>query len=170
MRVVLARRRRPTSGGYPPAVHAYRVPEQGSTAVPVWHAACGDEIAPHDAEVVPRFVGAPCSTCMLAALGGDGGEETTVGTSTRSKLTTYPARARISPTGRYATALWGEHTIHFVGPDAPEGRLDGYRVVQSLCGHLGWGPLAPESVPRGWPTCTECMRAAPSSPQMLPAS
>ncbi|GAB2748668.1 hypothetical protein GCM10027174_23800 [Salinifilum aidingensis] len=169
MRVVLARRRRPTNGGRPPAVHAYRVPEQDGPAVPLWRAACGDEIAPHDAEVVPRFVGAPCSTCMLAALGEDGADAA-VGTSTRSKLTTYPARARISPTGRYATALWGEHTIHFVAPDAPEGQLDGYRVVQALCGHLGWGPLAPDSVPRGWPTCEECLHAAPRSPRVLPTS
>lgn len=148
MRVILARRRHAaTARGAPPPVHAYRVPEE-PTSVPRWRAICGDELAPHEAEQVPRFTGAPCSICLLATINDQDPRDRARGTST------YPALQPISPTGGWAVALWGERTSHLVGRGAPRAQLDGHDVVHALCGHLGWGPL--DAPPADCPLCPEC--------------
>lgn len=118
MRVILARHHAATTRGAPPAVHAYRVPDDPAS-VTVWKAVCGDELAPQDAEQVPRFTGAPCSECLLAALGYESSDERarTVGT--------YPTLHPVSAGGRWAVALWGERTCHLVAPDAPRAQLEG---------------------------------------------
>ncbi|MBB5159662.1 hypothetical protein [Saccharopolyspora phatthalungensis] len=91
-RVVLARRRDATSAlGGPPQVHAYRVPDETSSATTrtvdasgdapgevnrvsgsgdpvVWVAVCGDRITRDDTEIVGRFTGAPCMTCFMSAV------------------------------------------------------------------------------------------------------
>lgn len=127
----------------------------------MWRAVCGNEITPQEAEEVSRFIGAPCSPCLLAAIGN--GRDARVDTAARTRMGTYPAYAPISPTGWYAVALWDERKVHFVAADATRGHLEGREVVQALCGHLGWGPLAPESVPRRWPRCAECQSFAAKS-------
>ncbi|WP_190823613.1 hypothetical protein [Saccharopolyspora pogona] len=58
----------------------------------------------------------------------------------------------------YGVALRGEHASHLVGPDTVRGALDGRDVVQTLCRHLAWGPMA-EPV-EGWPVCDECEQIA----------
>lgn len=147
MRVILARARTHTARGGPPTVHAYRVPD-GPTSVRVWKAVCGNELAPHEAEEVPRFTGAPCSICLLATIGDQPSHE-------RARdVGTYPALQPVSPTGRWAVALWGERAVHIVAADAPRAQLDGHDVVQARCGHLGWGPL--DAAPPNWPLCPEC--------------
>ena len=151
MGTILARHRSAAAGhGNPPPVHAYRVPDD-PTSVPVWRAVCGDELKPDEAEEVPRFTGAPCSVCMMFAIGHDGPD---LDADARARVRTYPVLRPVSPTGRYAVALWGERESHFVAADAARGRLDGRDVVHALCGHLGWGPL--DSPPSGWPVCREC--------------
>lgn len=147
MRVILARRLTATAGGAPPAVHAYRVPDDPAS-VPKWKAVCGDELAPHDAEQVPHFTGAPCSVCLLATIGDQTPREHA------RHIGTYPALQPVSPNGRWAIALWGERAAHLVTPDAPRAQLDGRDVVQALCGHLGWGPF--HAAPPGWALCPEC--------------
>ena len=108
MRVILARARTNTAGGAPPAVHAYRVPHDAAS-VPVWKAVCGDELAPHEAEEVPRFTGAPCSICLLATIG-----EQTPHERARD-VGTYPVLQPVSPAGRWAVALWGRERHHAQG-------------------------------------------------------
>ncbi len=160
MRVILARRRGAArAAGEFAAVHAYRVPDDPSS-VEVWQAVCGVELKPGEAEEVPRFTGAPCSICLLAALGEDpaGSPSTSTTEEQRSRVGTYPAMQPIAPSGCWAVALWGDREAHLVGPNAPRAQLDGRDIVHSLCGHLGWGPLA--SPPPGWPVCGECSDAA----------
>lgn len=155
MPVILARRR--TGGdGQPPPVHAYRVPHDPAS-VDVWRSVCGVELKPAEAEVLPRFVGAPCSVCLLAAFGQDAANTPTT-REQRSRLGTRPAIQPVSPSGRWAVAVGGEREAHLVGSNAPRSQLDGREVVHVLCGHLGWGPL--ESPPPGWPVCAECSDAA----------
>lgn len=152
MRVILARHRGARPGGRPPAVHAYRVPDD-PFSVPVWRAACGHELEPAEAEEVPQFTGAPCSTCLMFAIADDHrGHRVEAGE--RSAFGTYPALQPVTPGGRHAVALWGERQSHLVAPDARRSRLDGRDVVMAMCGHLAWGPLA--SAPPGWPLCEEC--------------
>lgn len=147
MGVILARRHAATVRGSPHPVHAYRVPDD-PTSVPVWRAVCGDELAPHDAEQVPQFTGAPCSVCLLVTIGDQPSHEDI------RRVGTYPALQPVSPTGRWAVALLGERATHLVAPNAPRAQLDGHDVVHVLCGHLGWGPF--DAAPRGWPLCPEC--------------
>lgn len=150
MRVILARRLAATARGAQPAVHAYRVPDDPAS-MPVWQAVCGNELAPHNAEQVPRFTGAPCSACLLATIANQPSPERAW------HVGTYPALQPASPTGRWAMALWGERETHLVAPDAPRAQLDGRDVVHTLCGHLGWGPL--DTAPADWPLCPECKHA-----------
>lgn len=151
MRVILARHRATPGCGAPPAVHAYRVPDDDPVSVSMWKAVCGDELAPHEAEEVPRFTGAPCSVCLLATIGDQPSHE-------RARdVGTYPALQPVSPTGRWAVALWGEQAVHLVAAEAPRAQLDGRDVVHALCGHLGWGPL--DKPPADYPICRECDHA-----------
>lgn len=154
MRVILARRR--AGDAEPPSsVHAYRVPDDPASA-PVWQAVCGAELKAADAEIVPQYTGAPCSICLLSALGEDAMKAPTT-RDQRSRIGTRPAMHPISARGSYAVALAGERETHLVGPDAPRSMLDGCDVVHTLCGHLGWGPhLSPQP---GWPICAECSDA-----------
>lgn len=151
MRVILARRR--AGDQLPHSVHAFRVPDRPAS-VPVWHAVCGVQLAPTEAEVVPQYTGAPCSVCLLATIGDQAARTTQ---QQRTRIGTRPAMQPVSR-GDYATALHGEHLTHLVGPHAARSTLDGEPVVQGLCGHLGWGPLL--SPPAGRPVCTECSDAA----------
>ena len=148
MRVILARRRHPAAAdGAPPAVHAYRVPDD-PTSAPTWQAVCGDELAADEAEQVPQFTGAPCPVCLLTALADQ------PSTERARSVGTYPTLQPVSPTGRWAVALWGERHTHLVAPDAPRAKLDGHDVVHAACGHLAWGPL--DTPPTDWPLCPEC--------------
>lgn len=156
MRVILARRR--VAGDQaPPSVHAFRVPD-APMSVPVWQAVCGVQLTPVEAEVVPQYTGAPCSVCLMATLGDQAARTTQ---QQRTRIGTRPAMQPVSPRGRYAIALAGEHHAHLVGQHAPRSTLDGQDVVQALCGHLGWGPLL--APPAGWPVCAECSDAAGKS-------
>ncbi len=153
MRVILARQR-VAGNQVPPAVHAFRVPDD-PTSVPTWHAVCGVQLTPIGAEVVPQYTGAPCSVCLMATLGDQAARTTR---QQRTRIGTRPVMQPVSPQGRYATALAGERQAHLVGPHAPRSTLDDEQVVQGLCGSLGWGPLV--SPPADWPICTECSDAA----------
>ena len=160
MPVILARRRTTRIGANPPAVHAYQQPDDDGVP-PVWRAVCGAELAAAEAERVPRFTGAPCTACLMFAFGQQAASSAVeVEPPPRNQWGTYPAYAPISPGGSYALALWGERAVHMVTDRSVRGQLDGRDVVQALCGHLGWGPLQPESVPRGWPICAECRGVA----------
>lgn len=155
MRVILARRR-VAGDEAPPAVHAFRVPNDPASA-PVWQAVCGVELKAVEAEVVPKHTGAPCSVCLLAALAEDGATAPTT-RDQRTRIGTRPVMQPVSPRGSYAVALAGERQTHLVSSHAPRSALDGQNVVQALCGHLGWGPMA--TPPQGWPVCSECSDAA----------
>lgn len=156
MRVILARRHESARAPEEFAeVHAYRVPDDPAS-VPVWRSVCGVELTAAEAEVVPQYTGAPCSICLLSALG----EEATNAPTTReqrSRIGTRPAMQPVSPRGSYAVALAGERETHLVGPHAPRSTLDGRAVVHTLCRHLGWGPHT--SPQPGWPICPECSDA-----------
>ena len=155
MRVLLARRRG-ADDPTPSTVHAYRVPAD-PTSVPVWRSVCGVELKPDEADVVPRYTGAPCSICLLSALHEEAANAPTT-RDQRERISTQPVMQPISPRGTYAVALAGERQTHLVGPRAPRSTLDGRDVVHTLCGHLGWGPhIAPQP---GWPICPECSDAA----------
>ena len=156
MRVLLARRRAGDDAA-PSAVHAYRVPDDEPTSLPVWQAACGTKLQADEAEIVARYTGAPCSICLLAALAED---EAATPTSRDQceRIGAQPAMQPVSPRGIYAVALAGERKTHLVGPRAPRSTLDGRDVVHTLCGHLGWGPhRCPQP---GWPICAERSDAA----------
>ncbi len=153
MRVILARLR--VAGDQaPPAVHAFRTPDN-PTSVPVWRAVCGVQLTPVEAEVVPQYTGAPCSVCLMATIGDQAARTTQ---QQRTRIGTRPAMQPVSPRGRYAAALAGERTTHLVGPHASQSTLDGHEVVQGLCGFLGWGPLV--SPPSDYSICPECSDAA----------
>lgn len=155
MPVILARRAH--AGISDGAVHAYSLPDHNPEPT-VWTAVCGVTVASVEVERVAQFTGAPCSACLIAALGQQA-HVTTFSGNLAPGLGTYPVYTPVSPTGTYAVALWGERLVHWVADRAVRGQFDGRDVVQSVCGHLGWGPL--DSPPRGWPTCSEC-RGVPS--------
>ena len=155
MPVILARHAYAgTEGG---AVHAYRLPDREPEPA-VWTAACGATVASVEVERVEQFTGAPCPTCLIAAF-GQRSVVTAFSGNLAPGLGTYPVYTPVSPTGSYAVALYGERLVHWVADRSVCGQLDGRDVVQSVCGHLGWGPL--DTPPRGWPTCGEC-RGVPS--------
>jgi len=156
MRVILARHRAATGHGVPPAVHAYRVPDDPASA-PIWQAVCGTEVKAIEAEIVPQYTGLPCSICLLAALSEEAPNTPTT-SNQRARIGTQPAMQPVSPRGSYVVALAGERKTHLVGPRAPRATLDGRDVVHTLCGHLGWGPhVSPQP---GWSICEECSDAA----------
>lgn len=153
--LILARRvGASTSGG---AVHAYTLPDAGQ-APRVWRAACGAELDADEVERVPRFTGAPCPRCLIVAFGEEaacaGHAEVSLSAAAQTGISLEQTPK--SPTGFYAVALYAGNELHWVSEHAIRGRLDGREVVQALCGHLGWGPLEATSIPRGWPTCSEC--------------
>lgn len=149
--VVLARLREEfASAGRPREVHAYSVPDGGEAGVLT--APCGHRLEPGRGERVEVFDGVPCSPCLLLSLdaGGSasGGPESPAGAG------------ETVPSGRRAVGLRGDQVQHFVGDGAVRGSLDGRSVVLTVCGHLGWGPLA--TAPEHWPVCTECSDVAGS--------
>lgn len=152
--LILARRvGASTSGG---AVHAYDLPD-GESVPPLWRAVCGAQLAAVEAEQVAPFTGVPCPVCLMKAAG----DEVRAGEA-QSALPSEGVPATcpnvpITSNGSYAAGLRGRE-LHRVEPGAVRGRLDGRDVVQTSCGHLGWGPLSGGSVPPEWPLCAECAR------------
>jgi hypothetical protein len=143
--VVLARLREEfASPGCPREVHAYSVPGGGEVAVLT--APCGNRLKPGRGERVEMFDGVPCSPCLLLSLDAGGSasmiEESPAGTG------------KTVPSGRFAVGLRGDQVQHIVDDVAVRGSLDGRSVVLTLCGNLGWGPLA--TAPGHWPVCAEC--------------
>ena len=147
--VVLARLREEfASPGRPREVHAYWVPDGGEAGVLT--APCGHRLEPGRGERVEMFDGVPCSPCLLLSLDAGG---------SASRIEVSPAgTGEIVPSGRCAVGLRGDQVQHFVGGGAVRGSLDGRSVVLTLCGHLGWGPLA--TAPEHWAVCAECSGVA----------
>lgn len=129
-------------------VHVVRIPEVDQGVV---RTACGVTADPDELVPVREFTGAPCSGCVMVMMGCSAVVDEPV-------ETTAPTGDPVHPEGRYAVAFRGVREAHLVEPGAVRGQLDGRAVVQTLCCHLGWGPLA--SAPHGWPLCAECARLA----------
>lgn len=147
--VVVARLRQEfASPGHPREVHAYSVPAGGDVGTLI--APCGNRLEPGRGERVEMFDGVPCSPCLL--LSTDAG-----GSPSRGAECAADAGETV-PSGRCAVGLRGDQVQHFVGDGAVRGSLDGRSVVLTLCGHLGWGPLA--TAPEHWPVCAECSGVA----------
>ncbi|GAA4879960.1 hypothetical protein [Saccharopolyspora cebuensis] len=155
MRVVLARRRGAERGG-PPEVHAYWRPDD-DTSTAAWWAPCGAKITPENAELVPRFAGAPCDRCwLLVALGSDAapvGRDEFARAVPEPAAAPEPVAAPDPALGAEWAASWSIRATHAVEPGAPRSTLYGRPVVLARCGELGWGPMAP---PPGWPLCDGC--------------
>ncbi|NYH79908.1 hypothetical protein FHR84_003257 [Actinopolyspora biskrensis] len=145
MTVLLARQRADLArGGEPPAVHAYRLPDNADTPDTLT-AACGHELKPGEGEQMSASTGAPCTPCLLAVA--------TQVPATASRQPDVPTVA-VDPAGGYAAGLRGEQVCHFVPDHRITGQLDGRSVVQTVCGCLAWGPL--HTPPEEWPVCEEC--------------
>ncbi|MGI8312217.1 hypothetical protein [Saccharopolyspora hattusasensis] len=147
-------------------VHAYPVDLDGPTPT-ILRAPCGHQLTVADAEQVTRFVGAPCMACLLVAFGVADRAADAAAPPPELPEGIMARLSGVLDAGdiwepvtalNYAAAMRGERLTHFAEPDAVHSSLDGRSVVQTLCRHLAWGPLA-AAVP-GWPMCGECTELA----------
>jgi hypothetical protein len=166
--VMLARNRNaPSLDQY--EVHAYPLNFDDDPPT-ILIAPCGHRLAVTDAEQVDRFTGVMCMACLLLAF-GRADRAADVAQPPPELPDELAAKLRpAADAGRelsvaesavaysYGVALRGEHASHLVEPDAIRGELDGRDVVQTLCRHLAWGPMA-EPV-EGWQLCDECDQIA----------
>lgn len=133
----------------PSEVHAY--PVSADDTQTVLTARCGHVLEAGKGERVAMFAGAPCSVCLLFAMGAEG-PVADRGGELPTELE-YPF-GQVGASGRYAVGLRGDRCRHLVADNAIRSTLDGSGVVHTICGHLGWGPL--ESAPEQWPLCPDC--------------
>lgn len=187
-RVVLARARRvgALSGGPsldgPPEVHAYRVSVDELSAVSgdlsaatdapgepgsMWVAVCGNKLSRGEAEIVERYAGAPCMSCMMAAImASDVAPLSRADVETPPALPPAPPGVELDPASPEPSALpatptpmyaasWRERVVHIVEPGAPVKEVDGRTLVMGACGGIGW----PCNKPKTWEVCPECKAA-----------